>query len=100
MLRVTIELVPRGVESRKQTLAVGEIINDATGAPTVGNYEVRLYDAAGRRWRHGVFQGFPRRRLLAWDLLYRRLRQFVGSRNEKPLTFSPKTVSNVRRRRS
>jgi len=44
-LRITIELVPHGVESRKQKLAVLDIENDGSadpqGAGPIGNYLVR-----------------------------------------------------------
>jgi len=38
-LRVTIELVPRGDESRKRKVAVVDIINDGTGTHDLGNYD-------------------------------------------------------------
>jgi hypothetical protein len=40
-LRVTIELIPRGDESRKRKVAVVDIANDGTGTHEVGNYDVR-----------------------------------------------------------
>ena len=42
---------------------------------------VDLRDAAGRKWKHCTLTGFPRKRLLAWDLLFRALRTLVGRRN-------------------
>jgi hypothetical protein len=81
MLRVTIELVPWGVESRAKVIATGIIANTATGTPTSGDYRIELRDAAGRKWRSGHIEGFPRKRLLAWDLLYRALKKLVGNRN-------------------
>lgn len=63
------------------TIATGEIINAGTGNPTQGNYRIELRDAAGRRWKNGHIEGFPRKRLLAWDLLYRALENLVGNRN-------------------
>lgn len=81
MIRVTVELVPHGVESQKYTLGVATIANDGTGTPTRGNYT-----AAFRRTRGGFISGkvtgFPRKRLACWDLLYRALRSSViGVRN-------------------
>jgi hypothetical protein len=84
MLRVTIELVPLGIESRARIIATGTIANTGTGTPTSGDYRVELRDAAGRRWRSGTITGFPRKRLLAWDLLYRALGKVVGNRNPAP----------------
>jgi len=81
VLRITIELVPWGIESRAKTIATGIIANTGTGTPTSGDYRVELRDAAGRKWRSGHIEGFPRRRLLAWDLLYRALENLVGIRN-------------------
>ena len=84
MLRVTIELVPRGIESRAKVIATGTIANTGTGTPTRGDYRIELRDAAGRKWKSGSIAGFPRKRLLAWDLLYRALEKLVGSRNSTP----------------
>ena len=40
-LRVTIDLIPLGIEGRKRTTGVIEIENDGTGTNARGNYEVR-----------------------------------------------------------
>jgi hypothetical protein len=81
VLVVKIELWPGGCEARKKTLATGTITNTATGSPTQGNYFVDLRDKAGRPWRHTTLLGFPRKRLLAWDLLYRALKNLLSDRN-------------------
>jgi hypothetical protein len=81
MIRVTIELLPGGREDGKRTLATGTIANTATGSLSQGTYFADFRDAAGRPWRHGTVTGFPRKRLLAWDLLYRALKNLVGDRN-------------------
>ena len=81
MLRVTIELLPWGREADKRTIAVGTITNLGTGSPTSGNCFIDLRDAAGCRWKHCTLTGFPRKRLLSWDLLYRALKNLVGGRN-------------------
>lgn len=80
MLVVKIEL-HSAVTGRITTIATGTICNTGTGSPTLGNYRIELQDAAGRRWRKGHIEGFPRKRLLAWDLLYRALGLLVGNRN-------------------
>jgi hypothetical protein len=80
MLVVKIEL-HSAVTGRVTTIATGTIINTGTGTPTRGNYRVELQDAAGRRWKGGTVDDFPRKRLLAWDLLYRALENLVGKRN-------------------
>jgi hypothetical protein len=40
-----------------------------------------LRDAAGRKWKSAGITCFPRKRLLAWDLLYLALEKLVGNRN-------------------
>ena len=82
MIKVTIELWPGGCEDRKRTLATGTITNLGTGSPTQGNYFVDLRDKAGRPWQHCSIARFPRKQLLAWDLLYRALEKVVGARNQ------------------
>jgi hypothetical protein len=80
MLIVRIEL-HSAVTGQITTIATGEIVNTGTGSSTQGNYRVELRDAAGRQWKQGHIEGFPRKRLLAWDLLYRALGKLVGNRN-------------------
>lgn len=85
MLIVKIEL-HSAVTGEVTTVASGKIVNTGTGTPTRGNYRVELLDAAGRPWKSGTVEDFPRKRLLAWDLLYRALGKCVGSRNVTPKT--------------
>ena len=80
MLVVKIEL-HSAVTGQVTTIATGTICNTGTGTPTSGDYRIELRDAAGRKWRSGSVTGFPRKRLLAWDLLYRALEKLVGNRN-------------------
>ena len=80
MLIVRIEL-HSAVTGQITTIATGEIVNTGTGSSTQGNYRVELRDAAGRQWKPGHSEGFPRKRLLARDLLYRALGKLVGNRN-------------------
>ena len=72
MLIVKIEL-HSAVTGQVTTIATGKIVNTGTGSPTQGNYRIELQDAAGRQWKTGHIEGFPRKRLLAWDLLVSRL---------------------------
>lgn len=82
MIRVTVELLPFGFEENKQLLGVAEITNDVTGTPDRGNYHYRIWGKRGGKIiRQGVILAFPRRRLLAWDLLFRVLADAVGERN-------------------
>ena len=79
MIRVTIELWPKGDRRRARHLGTVAISNDATGTLTRGNYVVRL----SRRkqpespWRTARVERFPRRRLGP----YWALRAAVGLRN-------------------
>jgi hypothetical protein len=80
MLVVKIEL-HSAVTGKVTTLATGRIINTGTGSPTRGNYVAVFRDAKGREWKSGTVTDFPRKRLLAWDLLYRCLEKLIGQRN-------------------
>lgn len=70
MLRVTIQLIPRGDESRARTLGTMEITNDATGNMDVGNYVGTLHaeytTPAGRK---GRLKNFNRRKQSVWSLV-------------------------------
>jgi hypothetical protein len=88
MIRVTIELLPHGYESKKRTIGMVEIANDGSGTWEDGNYNVRLTKeppVAKRQgtWKKGRVEGFPRLVLGPYDLLYRALRACVGSRNKE-----------------
>lgn len=82
MIRVTLELIPGGI-GKPEHLGTAYIANEGTGTKTMGSYSIILQDKAKRIWRTGWVDNFPRKRLLAWDLLYRALRQCVGERNEE-----------------
>jgi hypothetical protein len=84
MVRVTVELVRKGDPNNVRLLGVMEIAN-VGGTEDVGDYSVRLSTAgdARRTWRQGIVRGFPRKRLLGWDLLYRALKSCgLAERNE------------------
>ena len=84
MIRITIELLPRGDEALKRHLGTITIANTG-GTPTRGNYRARL-SKRGRPnqvWKEGQITNFPRKRLGAYDLLYRALAAVVGERNLK-----------------
>lgn len=77
-------MLPHGEEARKETLGVAKIRNTGeSGSLVFGDYEVELkkWGPSGRRWRKGTVTRFPRLRLGPWDLLYRALRDCVGTRN-------------------
>jgi len=79
MLVIRIEL-HSAVTGQVTNIATGKIVNTGTGSSTQGNYRIELRDAAGRVWKRGHIEGFPRKRLLAWDLFYRALEKLVGDR--------------------
>jgi hypothetical protein len=83
MLVVKIEL-HSAVTGEVKTIATGTIVNTGAGTPTHGVYHVELRDTLGRRWRTGSVEGFPRKRLLAWDLLARALHGILKSRKFLP----------------
>lgn len=80
MLVVKIEL-HSAVTGEVKTIATGKIVNTGAGTPTRGDYRVELKDALGRPWKTGAVEGFPRKKLLAWDLLARALFSILGNRN-------------------
>lgn len=77
MIRVTVELIPHGVEARKRTLAVGEIANDGSGTYSSGNYTAwfgRVKTGKARNGRQGEVKDFPRQAKNVWHLLAHCLR--------------------------
>jgi hypothetical protein len=84
---LTVEIKLHSARTGKvKTLATGTIINTGTGETHSGNYRIELRDAAGRKWKTGTVEGFPRKRLLAWDLLHRALEKLLKNRNSTPKT--------------
>lgn len=84
MIRITVELLPHGMELGKRTLGIAEISNDGTGTVERGNYKVTLSKWAPKEretWKETTVRFFPRTERGTWDLLYRALRRMVGSRN-------------------
>lgn len=93
MIRVTIELFPHGRVDRAKTLGIIDIANDGSGNSNTGNYNFYAWDRGTdknlphtrenlkkAKWA-GYLEGFPRKRLLAFDLLFRCLRMLFGDRN-------------------
>ena len=84
MIRVTVEMIPFGDEAQKHTIAVGNIWNTGTGDSSTGNYKFNISRRNQPRiiWKFGDISDFPRKKLNAWDLLYRVLKEAVGDRND------------------
>ena len=95
MIVIKVEMWPHGDASKAYPLGSAFIANEgrtpaeeflhafgeALGTSTRGNYKCRFMDRAGRLWKACRVTNFPRKKLLAWDLLYRALREAIGDRN-------------------
>lgn len=82
MIVIRVELWPFGDKTKARHLGTALIANDG-GDRRTGHYWVKLFSRGKRKrlWKEGVVADFPRLRLTAWDLLYRSLRNILGSRN-------------------
>jgi hypothetical protein len=70
MIRVTVQLIPKGDVSRAKTLGVMDIANDGTGDDSVGNYGGTLHaEYTGPSGRAGRVEKFFRRRQSVWSLV-------------------------------
>lgn len=70
MIRVTIEILPGGNESRKRTLGTLEIANDGTGDQEIGRYNAVLHaEYTGPEGRQGRVVEFYRHRQSVWSLV-------------------------------
>lgn len=82
MIEITVKLIPHGRRDLKpETLGVCVIANTGKGTPTKGKYFYALKGKSNKVLREGYINDFPRKRLLAWDLLYRILHECFGARN-------------------
>jgi len=88
MIKVTIEMLPGGMELGKYHLGTVFISNDLSastkGAESpLGNYKVRLTkkDKPTQAWKEGYVKGFRRLERGAFDLLYLALKNTIGGRN-------------------
>jgi len=88
MLRITIELVPFGIEECKRRLGIMTISNDATGTKVVGNYSYKIskFGRPDSIWKSGKVNGFRRKELGPWDLLFLVLKDAVGKREGKDVS--------------
>ena len=74
MIRITVELLPGGIERLKRTLTVAHITNNGTGSNSWGNYSYQLEVQRGkgeshRTWKQGTVTGFPRKGRNVWHLI-------------------------------
>lgn len=75
MLRVTVERVPYGDETRAERLGTLRIVNDGTGGAEVGNYDVELDDQNGAAT--GRVDLYPRG-WGAWPLIIASIEACIG----------------------
>ena len=85
MIIVTIEL-HGAVSLTRKVLGTLKIANDGTGTAATGNYTAELRGANGRVLETCRVRGFPRKRRLACDLVYRALRAMRGDQNGDDVT--------------
>lgn len=79
MLRITIELVPHGDETRARVLAIGTIVNtgDDPDRPARGSYDVTLYDGDRRATRTRRKHPYATGRVVGWPRLSRHVWQLL-----------------------
>lgn len=77
MLRITIELVPWGMEKHKKVLKIAEIYNLGTGTKTFGNYGYRFLREDGNIHRQGKIYSHPRLKESVWKLVQKVLNQYL-----------------------
>jgi hypothetical protein len=84
MIHVEISLWPGGDKEKASHLGTILIANDESGTLNSGNYVAVLSQAKkpATMWKTSIVKGFPRKRLGAYDLLYRILKDVVGERND------------------
>lgn len=85
-VRVTIEIIPGGIESHPRRKVIGVVnITNTGGGAELSDYAFKmdksLFNKPKETWRAGKIAGFPRLKLGPYDLVYRCLRAAVGKRN-------------------
>jgi hypothetical protein len=70
MIRIKIDLVPHGIESKSRPIGQMEIWNDATGDHRRGNYKFRFSRERGKE-RSGELKDFPRLSANVFELIRR-----------------------------
>lgn len=95
MIRVTIEIVPKGNEAAKETLGVMEIVNDGTGSQAIGHYNGRLKaEYTKGDGRRGRVTHFVRQRQSVWSLVGAFLRLW-GHADHSPKNMTEKTQGDL-----
>lgn len=89
MIRITVEMIPHGDESKKRPLAMMEIANDGTGDDTTGNY-CAVMVAEYTSGRKGSVTQFNRQTQSVWSLVGAFLKLFGHTKH------SPKLMTEER----
>lgn len=75
MIRITVEMVPHGDESKKTLFAVAEIaLQKHSPDGQLGTYHTRTshtakYYKPGKWWKQGVLENFQRLKKSPWELI-------------------------------
>lgn len=70
MIRITVQLIPHGDESKARNLGTMEIANDGAGTLDVGDYDGILHaEYTGPSGRIGRVVQFNRRKQSVWSLV-------------------------------
>lgn len=86
MIRVTVELLPRGSEYGKRTLGTMEIANDGTGDQFVGNYVGEMHaEYTTPDGRRGRVRSFNRKSQSVWSLVGAFLKLFGHTKHSPKL---------------
>ena len=80
MIKITIETIPPILSGKKkQTIAVGQIINDGSGTKRRGNYRAIFFKKQYKIWKEVEIKDFPRLSYDVWTLLWRCLNEIFKS---------------------
>jgi hypothetical protein len=92
---ITVELWRKGDPNNKIELGSARITNTGGGTETKGNYIAAIFGKRGRHMETVSIAGFPRKRLMAWDLIFRALRAAFEQRNPKDRTCATKEIEMI-----
>ncbi len=84
MIRVTIEMVPKGQEDKKKLVGICEIWNDGSGTLDYGNYRYRITkEDQNVNLTIGEVKQFQRLTKSSWHLLYECLKDFFEKKTKR-----------------
>jgi len=83
MIRITVEILPRGCESEARHVGTIKISNDGSGTPELGNYIYRISKLGDTNTfvKRGEIKGFPRKRKNLWKLIQLVLNNYMEDEN-------------------